>query len=99
MSIGVLTMTTPLMERIDRWATSGKANSILLHPEDYLKIQGKKDQIETKYNLPIVILGGARGLQEYLNRGSNNDDVDPAVLATQMAGIQANLDDVFQSEE
>ena len=92
-------MTTPLMDRIDRWATSGKANSILLHPEDYLKIQGKKDQIEAKYNLPIVILGGVKGLQDYLNRNVNDDDVDPAVLATQLEGIQQNLDEVFQSEE
>ena len=98
MSIGVLTMTTPLAERIDRWATSGKATRILLHPEDFIKVN--VDKLTQKYNLPVEPLGGARGLQDYLNRNVKDpDDVDTGVKATQLASIEQNLNDVFQSEE
>ena len=68
-------MLTPLEDRIDRWATSGNAKQILLHPEDYVKINKKKDMIETKYNLPVVCLGGARGLSDFLKRRESDDEV------------------------
>ena len=75
MAIGIISLLTPLEERIDRWATSGNAKQILLHPEDYVKINKKKDMIETKYNLPVVCLGGARGLSDFLNRKESDDEV------------------------
>jgi len=74
MAIGFLSMLTPLEDRIDRWATSGNAKQILLHPEDYVKSKNKKDAIESKYNLPVVCLGGARGLADFLKRRESNDE-------------------------
>ena len=68
-------MLTPLEDRIERWATSGNAKQILLHPEDYIRINKKKDMIETKYNLPVVCLGGARGLSDFMNGRESDDEV------------------------
>ena len=65
-----------LDERIDRWATSGHAKSILLHPEDYLAVEKKRDMIETKYNLPVVCLGGDRGLRDFLNRQKSAKEIE-----------------------
>ena len=94
MAIGFLSMTTPLEDRIERWAKSGNATKILLHPEDYVAINNKKDMIETKYNLPVVCLGGAKGLADYLNRNvSNDEDFDPGVEATQLKAIEDYLDE------
>ena len=92
MAIGVLTMLTPLEERIDRWATSGNAKQILLHPEDFIKVKKKQDIIETKYGMPVTVLGGNRALNEYLR---NSEEVEKEDRET----ILADLDDVFQSEE
>jgi len=94
MAIGLLSMLTPLETRIDRWATSGKATKILLHPEDYLKLnETKREKLTAKYNLPVEVLGGARGIQIYLNRREKDDDdnIDPAVVAQQLAGIEEEL--------
>ena len=94
MAIGILTMLTPLEERIDRWATSGKSKQILLHPEDYVKINSKKDMIETKYNLPVVCLGGARALSQYLKSRESDDEVtQTAVEAAQLKSIEDYLDE------
>ena len=76
MAIGIISLLTPLEERIDRWATSGNAKQILLHPEDYVAINKKKDIIETKYNLPVVCLGGARGLSDFLRKGSDDEETE-----------------------
>ena len=65
-----------LEDRIDRWATSGSAKSILLHPEDYLAVEKKRDMIETKYNLPVVCLGGERGIKEFLNRQKSAAEIE-----------------------
>ena len=94
MSIGILTMMTPLEERIERWATSGNATQILLHPEDYMAVNNKKDMIETRYNLPVVCLGGARGLADFLNRKESDDEVvQTGVEATQLKAIEDYLDE------
>lgn len=94
MALGLLSMLTPLEDRIERWAKSGSAKSILLHPEDYVKINNKKDIIETKYNLPVVCLGGARGLADFLNRRESDDEVVQAeVEATQLKSIEDYLDE------
>ncbi len=69
-----------LEDRIDRWATSGNAKSILLHPEDYLAVEKKKDMIETKYNLPVVCLGGDRGIREFLNGRKSDKEIEDQEL-------------------
>ena len=94
MAIGIISLLTPLNDRIDRWATSGNAKQILLHPEDYVKINKKKDMIETKYNLPVVCLGGARGLADFMNRRESDDEViQSGVEATQLKSIEDYLDE------
>ena len=93
MSIGILTMLTPLEDRIDRWATSGNATRILLHPEDFLRLnEVKREKLTAKYNLPVEALGGKRALNEYLRLTEENDKEE-------MQTILADLNDVFQSEE
>jgi len=66
--IGVLTLKTPLVERIDRWATSGLAKSIPLHPMDYFVLSkaGHIETIENKYSLDVKILGGEEALKKFL---------------------------------
>ena len=76
MAIGIISLLTPLEDRIERWATSGNAKQILLHPEDYVVIEKKKDIIETKYNLPVVCLGGDRGLRDFLKKGSEDEETE-----------------------
>ena len=92
MAIGIISLLTPLEDRIERWAKSGNAKSILLHPEDYVKINRKKDMIETKYNLPVVCLGGARGLADFLKRREPDDEVvTTAAEATNLKSIEDYL--------
>ena len=64
----VLTLRTPLTERIDRWATSGLAKSIPLHPMDYFVLSkaGHIETIENKYSLEVTILGGEDALKKFL---------------------------------
>ena len=77
MAIGFLSMTTPLEKRIERWATSGNATRILLHPEDFLRIsEGKREKIEAQYNLPVEALGGERGIRDYLNRQKSAEEIE-----------------------
>ena len=91
MSIGILTMTTPLAERIDRWATSGNATRILLHPEDYLSLSdNKRAKIEAQYNLPVEALGGERGIRDYLNRQKSAEEIE----AQEASRLESVLDDV-----
>ena len=90
MSIGIVSMLTPLEERIDRWATSGNATRILLHPEDYVQVN--KDILETKYNLPVDVLGGDRGLREFLNR-DNKDNDEMEVVESQFGSVEDILDE------
>ena len=80
------TLKVKLEDRIDRWATSGKAKSILLHPEDYLNVEKKKDMIETKYNLPVVCLGGDRGIKEFLNGRKSDKEIEDQELETLATG-------------
>ena len=73
----LMTMTTPLAERIDRWATSGRATKILLHPRDYWTLQRKEgliDKIEKQYSLPVVCLGGEEGLKNFIKDNTRNND-------------------------
>ena len=94
MAIGLLSMLTPLEDRIDRWATNVNAKQILLHPEDYVKCKSKHDMIETKYNLPVVCLGGARALSEYLRNRESDDEIrQTAVEAAQLKSIEDYMDE------
>ena len=75
----LLTMTTPLAERIERWAKSGKAKSIPLHPSDYYVLSSANlvDKISEKYSLEIKCLGGENGLKDWMKerlRMSVNDE-------------------------
>ena len=73
----LMTMTTPLAERINRWATSGRATKILLHPSDYWAISRKEgliDKIEKQYSLPVVCLGGEEGLKNFIKDNTRNND-------------------------
>ena len=58
---------TPLAERIERWATSGKATKIPLHPQDYFALDraGLIDKVSEKYKLDITCLGGEAGLKKW----------------------------------
>ena len=77
MAIGMLHMLTPLADRIDRWATSGKATRILLHPEDFLRLSDKKiEKISNQYNMPVEPLGGEKGVQDYLNRQKSAEELE-----------------------
>lgn len=92
MAIGFLSMTTPLAERIDRWATSGNATRILLHPEDYLSLSdNKRDKISAQYNLPVEPLGGERGIRDYLNRQKSAEEIEAMNEAQPLESV---LDDV-----
>ena len=66
--INVLMFQVPLLERIDRWATSGKAKSIPLHPRDFyvLSKAGHVDTISEKYSLDVRCLGGESALKEFV---------------------------------
>jgi hypothetical protein len=72
--MNVLTLKTPLAERIDRWATSGLAKSILLHPSDYYVLSKANllEKIESKYSLPVTVLGGENAYKEYVKEKFSN---------------------------
>lgn len=63
---------TPLAERIDRWATSGKATRIPLHPSDFwtLARAGLIDKVSEKYKLDITCLGGQNALNKFLSENT-----------------------------
>ena len=66
--MNVLTLKTPLAERLERWATSGLAKSLPLHPADYyiLSKANLLEKTENRYSLPITILGGEKAYKEYV---------------------------------
>ena len=86
MAIGMISMLTPLEDRIDRWATSGNATRILLHPEDYLRISdSKRAKYEAKYSMPVEPLGGDRGIRDFLNRqlSAEEREEQEAIMSSQ----------------
>ena len=77
MAIGQIHMLTPLMDRIDRWATSGKAKSILLHPEDWDRIGDKRRaSLEAKYGIPMVCLGGDKAYFAWKHRSKTEEQLE-----------------------
>ena len=77
MAVGQLHMLTPLMDRIDRWATSGKATKILLHPEDWDRIgETKRAKIEAKYNLPVECVGGQKAYFDWKHRTKSEEEIE-----------------------
>ena len=89
--MGILSLTTPLDERIDRWATSGKATRILLHPQDFIKVAKKVESLEAKYNMPVEVLGGEKALKAFISDIMNSSDDDTVVAV--------DLSDVDQGDE
>ena len=79
-------------DRIQRWVDTGKATKILLMPEDYVKVQKKKEAIEEQYKLPMTILGGKAAMNTFLR-------LSEEIEKDEREAILANLTDVFQSEE
>ena len=70
---------TSLSERIERWATSGKAQSLPLHPKDYWTLDRANliDKVSEQYGLPVTCLGGEEGLKKFIRentKGSEEDD-------------------------
>jgi len=71
---------TSLAERIERWATSGKATRIPLHPKDYWTLDraGLIDKVSEQYKLDVVCLGGEKELERFVKEntqdGSNEEE-------------------------
>ena len=67
---------TPLASRIMRWAKSGRAKSILLHPSDYKIVSNAKarEKLEQMYNLKVLCLGGEEALKKHLSEEKKSDD-------------------------
>ena len=81
MAIGMISMLTPLMDRIDRWATSGKAKSILLHPEDWDRVGEKKRvMLEAKYDMPVVCLGGQKAYFDWKHRTKSEEQIEELLM-------------------
>ena len=81
MAIGQIHMLTPLMDRIDRWATSGKAKSIALHPEDWDRIgEKKRAALEAKYGMPLVCLGGDKAYFEWKHRSKTEEQIEEMLM-------------------
>lgn len=74
--MNVLTLKTPLAERIERWATSGLAKSLPLHPQDYyiLSRANLLEKIENQYSLPITVLGGETAYKEYVKEKYSGEE-------------------------
>ena len=77
----MLTLKTPLADRIQRWVDTGRATKILLHPKDYFTLQSREgliDKISKQYSLPVVCLGGEEGLKKFIqeNIRTNKDEED-----------------------
>ena len=76
MAIGMLSMLTPLNDRIER-SVNSESTRIILHPEDYLKLSETRiKKIEAKYGLPIEILGGEEGLTWHKLNCKSEDEVE-----------------------
>ena len=72
----MLSMLTPLNDRIER-SVNSESTRIILHPEDFLKLSdSRKAKIEAKYGLPIEILGGEDGLKWHILNGKSEDEVE-----------------------
>ena len=81
MAVGQIHMLTPLMDRIDTWATSGKATKILLHPEDWDKLnESKRAKIEAQYNLPVICLGGQKAYIDWKHRTKSEEDREEMLM-------------------
>ena len=81
MAIGQIHMLTPLMDRIDAWATSGKATKILVHPEDWDRLsETKRAKIEAQYDLPVVCLGGEKAYLDWKHRTKTEEQKEEMML-------------------
>ena len=71
---------TPLSERLDRWAGSGLAKSLPLHPQDYYALSRANlvEKVSEQYGLEVKCLGGEKALKEWIkeriDRSGEDDD-------------------------
>jgi hypothetical protein len=51
-----------------RWAESGKATKIALHPQDYYVLSARNlvEKMEEEFKLPITCLGGEESLRKWI---------------------------------
>ena len=76
MAIGMLSMLTPLNDRIER-SVNPQSTRIILHPEDYLRLSETRiKKIEAKYGLPVEVIGGEEGLLWHKLNGKSEDEVE-----------------------
>lgn len=66
---------TPLSERMDRWAESGKATKLPLHPQDYYALARANlvEKVSEKYGLEITCLGGEESLKKWIKESIDKD--------------------------
>ena len=71
---------TPLSERMDRWANSGKAKSMPLHPQDFFALSKANlvEKVSEKYGLEVTCLGGEKGLQNWIKDRITDKEVNEA---------------------
>jgi hypothetical protein len=85
MAIGQLHMLTPLADRIDRWATSGKATRILLHPEDWDRVgESKREKLTAKYNLPVECVGGNKAYLAWKYRTKSEEEREEMMIQVEV---------------
>ncbi len=88
MSIGIVSMLTPLEERIERWAKSGNANRVLLHPEDYKTFTSAElESLEQKYSMAVDVLGGEKALAEHLREGQRHNDDEHEMIPVDLKEV------------
>ena len=95
MAIGQLHMLTPLMDRIDRWATSGKATRILLHPEDWNRVgETKRAMLTAKYNLPVECVGGEAAYLAWKHRTKSEEQLEEMRMEKELKREEESSNDV-----
>jgi hypothetical protein len=59
---------TPLHTRMTRWAESGKATKMPLHPQDYyvLSAAGLVEKMSEEFKMDITCLGGEASLKKWI---------------------------------
>ena len=66
---------TPLSERMDRWAASGKATCMPLHPQDYYALARANlvEKVSEKYGLEVKCLGGEESLKKWIKESIDKE--------------------------
>ena len=66
---------TPLSERMDRWAGSGKATRMPLHPQDYYALARANlvEKVSEKYGLEVTCLGGEESRKKWIKESIDKE--------------------------